>query len=574
MLALRLTHYAVPKPNWRTIFLAAVVALVAYLVLVPMALVLAVSFRVPSIDVLGSGFTFDNYRRALFNNVAAGLVFNTAVYTVGSATIGLFFGVGFAWLVERTNVPFRHFAYPIVPLNAAIPGVLFAIAWVLLLSPRIGVYNLFFIRQLGWNSGPFSPYTLPAMTVVEGFRATSIVFLLMIGLFRSMDPSLEEAAATSRAGTLRTLSRVTLPLMLPGILGVLLFTSTGLIGTFEIPGIMGMPGGVYVFSTRIWLASSRVPRDFGVAGALSVLIICLAVVGILLYHRVLRSQRRYATVTGKGFRPRVMDLGSWRFAGTAAIALYFIVVVVMPLLVLVWASLQRFYQAPSIAGLQHMTTAGYTARFNESGILEAIGNTAILLAVVPIVTMVLSAVMSWIIVRSQAPGRKMLDILGFLPQTMPSIAIGLAFSWVYLIFSFIPIYGTIWIIALGFITFYLAFGTRTMNAAMFQLHQELEEAGAMSGADWFRTFRKITLPLLLPSLIGGWLWVAMQSVRELSMALMLYTPSSRIISVMIWDVWENGHVPEVAALGVLLTAFIAALLLAGRLVAMRSAREF
>jgi iron(III) transport system permease protein len=167
-----------------------------------------------------------------------------------------------------------------------------------------------------------------------------------------------------------------------------------------------------------------------------------------------------------------------------------------------------------------------------------------------------------------------LDILGFLPQTMPSIAIGLAFSWVYLIFSFIPIYGTIWIIALGFITFYLAFGTRTMNAAMFQLHQELEEAGAMSGADWFRTFRKITLPLLLPSLIGGWLWVAMQSVRELSMALMLYTPSSRIISVMIWDVWENGHVPEVAALGVLLTAFIAALLLAGRLVAMRSAREF
>jgi iron(III) transport system permease protein len=337
---------------------------------------------------------------------------------------------------------------------------------------------------------------------------------------------------------------------------------------------MGMPGGVYVFSTRIWLASSRVPRDFGVAGALSVLIICLAVVGILLYHRVLRSQRRYATVTGKGFRPRVMDLGSWRFAGTAAIALYFIVVVVMPLLVLVWASLQRFYQAPSIAGLQHMTTAGYTALFNESGILEAIGNTAILLAVVPIVTMVLSAVMSWIIVRSQAPGRKMLDILGFLPQTMPSIAIGLAFSWVYLIFSFIPIYGTIWIIALGFITFYLAFGTRTMNAAMFQLHQELEEAGAMSGADWFRTFRKITLPLLLPSLIGGWLWVAMQSVRELSMALMLYTPSSRIISVMIWDVWENGHVPEVAALGVLLTAFIAALLLAGRLVAMRSAREF
>jgi iron(III) transport system permease protein len=574
MLPLRLTHYVLPRPNWRTIFLGAVVALVAYLVLVPMALVVAVSFRVPSITVMGSAFTLDNYQRALFNPVARGLLFNTAIYTAGSACIGAVLGVGFAWIVERTNVPLRHFAYAIVPLNAAIPGVLFAIAWVLLLSPRIGFYNLLFIRGLGWSSGPFSPYTLPAMTVVEGFRATSIVFLLMIGLFRSMDPSLEEAAATSRAGTLRTLFRVTLPLMLPGILGVLLFTSTGLIGTFEIPGIMGMPGGVYVFSTRIYLASSRVPRDFGIAGSLSVAVICLAIAGIVLYHRVLRSQRRYATVTGKGFRPRVMDLGRWRFAGTAAILLYFVIVIVMPLLVLVWASLQRFYQAPSLAGLHHLTTEGYASLFSESGVLTALGNTAILLAIVPLATMLLSAIMSWMIVRTQASGRKMLDVLAFLPQTMPSIAIGLAFSWVYLIFSFIPIYGTIWIIVLGFITFYLAFGTRTMNAAMFQLHQELEEAGAMSGADWFRTFRRITLPLLLPSLIGGWLWIAMQSVRELSMALMLYTPNSRILSVMIWDVWENGHVPEVAALGVLLTAFVAALLLAGRLVAVRAARQY
>jgi iron(III) transport system permease protein len=315
-----------------------------------------------------------------------------------------------------------------------------------------------------------------------------------------------------------------------------------------------------------------VPRDFGIAGALSVAIICMAIAGIFFYHRVLRSQRRYATVTGKGFRPRVMDLGPWRWVGTAAILFYFLFVVVMPMLVLVWASLQRFYQAPSIQGLQHLTTQAYADLFAESGVLQAIGNTAILLAIVPLITMLLSAVLSWLIVRSQASGRKMLDVLAFLPQTMPSIAIGLAFSWVYLVFSFIPIYGTIWIIALGFITFYLAFGTRTMNAAMYQLHQELEEAGAMSGADWFRTFRRITIPLLLPSLVGGWLWIAMQSVRELSMALMLYTPNSRILSVVIWDVWENGHVPEVAALGVLLTVFVAALLLIGRIVTSRGSR--
>jgi iron(III) transport system permease protein len=574
MLTARLSQYALPRLNWRSIVLGAVVALVAYLVLVPMVLMVAVSFRVPGITVFGSAFTLNNYARALLDSTARGLLLNTALYTAGSALIGAALGVGFAWIVERTNVPLRHFGYAIVPLNAAIPGVLFAIAWVLLLSPRIGVYNLLFIRGLGWKAGPFNPYTLPAMTVVEGFRVTSIVFLLMIGLFRGMDPSLEEAAATSRAGTWRTLRRVTLPLMLPGILGVLLFTTTGLIGTFEVPGILGMPGGVYVFSTRIWLASSRVPRDFGIAGSLSVVVICLAIAGILLYHRVLRSQRRFATVTGKAYRPRVMDLGRWRYAGTAEILFYFVFIIVMPMLVLVWASLQRFYQAPSIEGLQRLTTQAYADLFSESGVLGALGNTAILLAVVPLATMLLSAVLSWMIVRSQARGRKLLDVLAFLPQTMPSIAIGLAFSWVYLIFSFIPIYGTIWIIALGFITFYLAFGTRTMNAAMFQIHQELEEAGAMSGADWFRTFRRITLPLLLPSLVGGWLWIAMQSVRELSMALMLYSPNSRILSVLIWDVWENGHVPEVAALGVLLTLFVAAMLLAGRLVSARTAREY
>ena len=386
-----------------------------------------------------------------------------------------------------------------------------------------------------------------------------------------MDPALEEAAATSRAGTLRTLRRVTLPLMLPGILGVLLFTTTGLIGTFEVPVIYGHARCV---TSSAHASSWRAQECRVTSGSrvLSVAIICMAIAGIFFYHRVLRSQRRYATVTGKGFRPRVMDLGPWRWVGTAAILFYFLFVVVMPMLVLVWASLQRFYQAPSIQGLKHLTTQAYADLFAESGVLQAIGNTAILLAIVPLITMLLSAVLSWLIVRSQASGRKMLDVLAFLPQTMPSIAIGLAFSWVYLVFSFIPIYGTIWIIALGFITFYLAFGTRTMNAAMYQLHQELEEAGAMSGADWFRTFRRITIPLLLPSLVGGWLWIAMQSVRELSMALMLYTPNSRILSVVIWDVWENGHVPEVAALGVLLTVFVAALLLIGRIVTSRGSR--
>lgn len=572
--ALRLPRVYLPQLNWQTAFLAGIVGLVAYLVLVPMALMVIVSFRTTSqTNVWGGAFTFSNYREAFFNSATYELLGNTFVFTFGSTALGMALGIGFAWLVERTNVPLRNFAYAIVPLNAAVPGVLFAISWVLLLSPRFGLYNEPF-RLLGWQEGPLSPYNLAGMTIIEGFRVSATVFLMVIGLFRSMDPSLEEAAATSRAGTLTTLRRVTLPLMLPGVLAVLLYVSTGLIGVFEIPAILGMPGGVYVFSTRIWEATHRVPRDYGLAGSLSVFFVAVSLIGIWLYHRVLRVQQRFATVTGKGYRPRVMDLGRWKYLGSAVILLYFLFIVAGPLFILAWASFQPYYAPPSLQALERVSLKAYHDLLTTPYFMNALKNTAILVLVVPFGTMFLSAIMSWIVVRTRLSGRKFLDLLAFLPHTMPSIVIGLAYLWLYLILDFIPIYGTIWIIALGLITNYLAFGTRATNGAMYQIHQELEEAGALSGANWFRTFRRITIPLLLPSLVSGWIWVAMHAVRELSMALMLYSPDSRILSVLIWSFWQNGQVSLTAALGVILTLFVAVILLIGRLLAVRTAREY
>jgi iron(III) transport system permease protein len=207
-------------------------------------------------------------------------------------------------------------------------------------------------------------------------------------------------------------------------------------------------------------------------------------------------------------------------------------------------------------------------------IVDALKNTAILLVLVPTGTMLFSAILSWIIVRTRVQGRRALDFLAFLPHTMPSIVVGLAFMWLYLTLDFIPIYGKIWIIALALKTYYLAFGTRTTNGAMFQIHHELEEAASLSGASWFRTFRKITIPLLIPSLVGGWIWIAIHAVRELPIALMLYSPESRILSVLIWDFWESGEVPLTAAIGVVLLIFVATILFLGRLLAQRTAREY
>ena len=558
-----------PRVDARMLILGGVTFLVLYLTVIPLLVMFWFSVRTAGPGEIGGTFTLDKYAEAYLNPTTYRLLANTAVFVVGSSLFGLALGVGFAWLVERTNTPLKGFAYVIVPLTAATPGVLFAISWILLLSPRIGLYNLPFTQGLGWQTAPFQPYNLGGMILVEGIRIIPTVFLMVIGLFRSMDPALEEAAASTGAGTWTTLRKVTLPMMLPGILAVLIYMGTGLMGAFEIPALLGMQDGIYVFSTRIYVATHKMPRDYGLAGSLSTVFAITAIVGILLYHRVLRVQQRFATVTGKAFRPRSMDLGRWKWVGAAAIIVYFIFVVLMPALILIWASLQPFYQVPSVQSLQQVSLDAYTRLFSMPWMGDALRNTAILLLVVPTAVMALSAVVSWIVVRTQTPGRKLLDSLVFLPHTMPSIVIGLSFLWMYLILDFIPIYGTIWIISLAMLTGYLAFGTRTTNAAMFQLHKELEEAGSVTGASWLTVFRKITLPLLIPTLIGGWVWVAIHAVRELTVALMLASPQSRIVSVLIWNFWETGDIGMTAATGVLLIIFIATILALGRLVSVK-----
>lgn len=553
--------------------LGAVVALVAYLTVVPLAVMVWFSLRTNGPGEAGGTFTLQKYADAYLNPTTYLLFGNTAIFVAGSTLLGMTLGIGFAWLVERTNVPFRNFAYVVVPLTAATPGVLFAISWILLLSPRIGLYNIPFTGWLRWETAPFQPYNLVGMIVVEGIRIIPTVFLMVIGLFRSMDPALEEAASATGAGTLKTLQKVTMPMLLPGTLAVLVYISTGLMGAFEIPALLGMSEGIYVFSTRIWVATHKMPRDYGLAGSLSTIFALLAIVGIIAYHRILRIQQRFATVTGKGFRPRRLDLGRFRYLGAAAIIVYFLFVVLIPALILVWASLQPFYQVPSAQSLAQVSLDAYWRLFSMPWITDALRNTMILLLVVPTGVMVLSAIVSWIVVRTRAPGRKLLDSLVFLPHTMPSIIIGLSFLWLYLMLDFIPIYGTIWIITLAMMTSYLAFGTRTTNGAMYQLHQELEEAGSVTGASWFTVFRKITIPLLIPTLVGGWVWVAIHAVRDLTIALMLASPQSRIISVLIWNFWETGDIGMTAATGVLLIIFIALILLVGRLVSVRVFKE-
>lgn len=564
---------AVPAPTARRRFsfttglLVATVALVAYLVLVPLVLMITASFSDLSPRGGLQSFTLDNYRAFLSADTYR-LLGNTAMFTAGTLAIAIPVGTGLAWLVERTNVGLRTLAYVLIPIVSVIPGVMVGMAWALILGPRVGVANALVTSLFGGDDGPFNAYSMAGMVSVEGLRTSSAVFLMMVGFFRGMDPALEDSAALSGAKPSITLRRITLPLATPALLGISAFLVMALIGTFEIPAILGLPGGVEVFSTRIYLATSSTPTNFGLASSLSSVMIVVAVVGVWMYHRRLADQSHFATVTGKGFRPRRIDLGRMRVVGTAAIVCYALLAVVLPVGVLIWTSLLPFYAPPSAAAFSRLTLDGYRTLVGQGDFIEAMQNTLLMVAVVPTVAIALSVVLSWLIVRSRIAKRKRrsLDLLALLPHAMPGIVLGFAFLWLYLTLSGIPIYGTIWLVCLALITSFLAFGTRMTNGAMYQLKLELEEAASVSGAPWFYAMRKVVVPLLLPSIVGAWVFVALYTVRDLPIPLILYSGKSRPMAVLLWDYWQNASLQRAAAMGVAFVVLAVVFLSAGRVV--------
>ena len=538
------------KWDSRTWVIGPVLAVTVYLVVIPLVFLLWTSFRTGQIG-MPAELTFSNYARAYANPGTYELLRNTLVFASGSAAIALFLGVIFAWLVERTNLPGKDWFYPLFLVPIAIPGVLFSIAWVLLLSPGAGVINLALKHALRLEQAPFDVYNLWGMIFLEGLHLTPVAFLMLAGSFRRMDPALEEASDAVGAGFLTTLYRITLRVLRPSILGALIYVLISAMESFEVPGVIGMRAGIHVLAFKIYLAKQESPPDYGMLSTLAILLLVISAILIASYSKLSRDADKYATITGKAYRAKLIDLGPWRFFALGLVATYFVVTIILPLLVLIWTSVLPIYQAPSMAALSRMSLDNYRTVFQISKVALAFKNTLILVLLAPTITMLICSVLSWIIVKSRGRGRKVLDFLTFMPHAIPGIVTGVALMWVY-IFLPLPIYGTIWILLIAYVTSRIAFGTRVMNAAMTQLHKELEEASYASGGSWFGTFRKITLPLLLPALVNGWIFSAIVVAKAMGSVIMLYSHDSIVLSVLVWELWSNGDVAATASLGVLL----------------------
>jgi iron(III) transport system permease protein len=560
--------------------------LVADLVLLPLAMVVISALNLGP-TARAPGLTLDFVIRAWSSPGTWSVLANTVLFALGSTLLAMTIGVFFAFMVERTDMPLKNFAYAVVPLTIAMPGLLYGIAWVLLLSPRIGLVNLALLglfgkdqgvltswANIGFDGPPVQAYSLVGMIFVDAIRGVGVVFLMTVGIFRNMDPSLEEAAMVAGAAPSRIARRITLRLMLPGILAAFVYCVMTSLETFEVPAIMGLPGNIHVLSTKIYLLNKT--DDGAIASSIGIVFILLAIVFVTLYSRLTRRIEKFGTVTGKAYRPRVMKIGAFKYVAAALVWLYLAIAVLAPLFVMLWASVQPYYAVPSAEAIGRITLDAYAAIFTQPLAAAALVNTLLLTLAAPTITMLLCTLISWYVVRSRMRGKRVLDMLAFLPNSIPSIMIALALVYLFLTvpWRWIPIYGTVWIIALALITRYLAFGSRTMHGAVVQLHRDLEEAALVGGVSWGTALRYIILPLLFPSIVSGWVFVALHAVRETTMALMLYSPGSRVVSLLMWDSWQTGEVSKAAATSVVLMCFIGLIIAMGRYVDQRRLRRY
>jgi len=537
-----------------TSLMIAVSLITGYLVLPPLYSVIQTSLFTTKLTGEIDQFTFRYYEDLIRELQVVGPFLNTFYFAVGAALLSTILGGSIAWIVVRTDSPLRSLGYFTAFASFGTPFILYTIGWLLLLG-KAGPINYWLKILLNQTAPVLNVYSLTGMIFIESLLWSPFVFLMLAAAFRSMDPSLEEASAACGARVWQTLRRISLRLLLPAFFSVMLLIFIRTFESFEIPALVGLPGDIRVLTTSIYLDAQKLPPRYGSAGAFSVLLMVVVAATLYFYFRLTREGDRFHTVTGKGYRPTRVSLGRWRYLTASGLLVYAVVLLVLPFLIILWASFLPFYMQPSLEGLAKFTTKNYVTALHFPKITDAIKNSVLLGLGSASLVMVLTVLASWLLVRTKIRGRWLLDLMTTLPLLFPGIVMGLAILRFYL-FVPIPVYGTLWILLIAFVTRYIPYGIRYTHSGLLQLHKELEEASYVSGASWFSSMRRIVLPLITPSFLGGWIFIFLLSAKELSMSVLLVSPQTPVVSVAIFELWENAQIGELAAFGVIWTAIL------------------
>src|SRR5882762_7104332 len=405
------------------------------------------------------------------------ILLNTLTVSVAATVMAVVFGFVMAWILARTNVPGRHLFEQLMAVPYYLTPLLGALAWSLLGSPESGFINQLW-RALGGSDHLININTPYGIAWVMALFEGSVAFVMISAVMKSMDPSLEEASQVMGASRLRTMLRVTLPLVLPGVLGAAVFCFAEMLGSFAAALVLGLPSRFYVVTTAIYTLVQQYPPKIPVAAAMGTSLFVVMFGMLFVYRRIILAGS-YVTITGKAFRPRVNDVGRLRYVLLAICLFYLFCAVVLPLLTLFYASIQNISTAFPAAS--NFTTEHFYKAFTMNAATTALGNSLWLALWTATLGVILMGLISWIIYRSRLPGASVIEYIVMFPQAVPRLIFAFGLMWAWLIFP-IPIYGTLWLLLIAYLTVFLPLGVRTIAGVMLQIDKSLEECAQMCGA--------------------------------------------------------------------------------------------
>ena len=512
--------------------------------------VIVVLLRSVTTGKLGAaiGFSAENYLRVFADQQIWSLLNNSILYAAGSAALGTGIGAMLAWIVARTNTPGKRLVelMPLYPI--LMPPIMKNIAWILLLAPKSGILNNMIEQLTGTNPLWFNAFSLAGMIWVFGLACVPLGYLFLLPVFLSFDPSLEESAYIAVSKPVHTMLHITFPLAVPAFLSAFVLNFLRGLRGFETPVLQGTPGGINVFVARVY-DSMALEFNTGLATSYSMVLVALSVITLMFYIRATRFSERYATITGKGYRVKVIDIGPWKYITFLAVLFYFLVGIAIPFIVLIVVSMipyfdyATFMQFPSNAVLTNYFTV-----MKHPSFVNGLYNSLTLSVIIAVVTVLSGIIMAFTIYRTRAHGTKIFEFIGTLPLAFPPLVLSVG---LVIIFLGTPLYNSLLALGLGLFVAYFPYAFRNASGAIVNIHKELDEAAWVHGARWRHVFFKITLPILKPSVGGALFYIFIESIRNVDVAILLTSPGKEYGPVTLFEYFRVGQWAEAAAGGVI-----------------------
>lgn len=541
------------------------IGILAVLTLAPIVMLVIGSFSEGLRNV--GKFTFEKYISVYSDPGLVDILGNTVMFVVGAALFSTILALFLAYLNNRTNIPWKFSFKVLSVVPMMIPHVLFSVSWALLLNPSNGILNLWLQQLFNLSNAPLNIYSIPGMILVEGLLDLPIAYLIISPAMASFDVSLEESSKVFGGGILKTLFRITLPVLRPAILAAFILCVVRSLASFAVPSVLGMPGRVYVLSTYIYrTVNTGFIADYGKAAAIGMSILVVSISLIYVYRYMTRSSEKYVTVSSRGFKPVVIELKKAKIPLFIVVVLISFILIVLPVLVLLYTSLVPYSMVPSAKAFSMMDLNHWKTVLADPISLLSLKNSLFLGVVGATLGTLLSLFIAYVIVKVKTRTAGILETLSFLSFSFPGIVIGIGFMW---FFIKTPLYATIWALLIGYVATYLPYGIRPMTSAFVQIHSHLEESSAVCGASLLTTMRRIVIPLLVPGIVSGWVLMATMFLRELSLSVVLSRPGTEVLAVQILRFSEDGLWGRLSALGIIMIFFSTLLVILANIIGNR-----